>query len=152
MTVTLPVTTDEVKKILNLKNVKNTELFELHQAGVLLHVQRMVQPEHYLEETTETEQPDAARATAFKLAYAFLMLHSTVEFLNLNTAGDGIVESTGMDANQTKLLSTHSIEQKKVILERRALLLLKPYLNAEGMQRLTTLTQTPKKSFRATIV
>lgn len=152
MAATLPVIPEDVKKTLNLKGLKSTELFELHQGSVCLQVQRVTTSEHYLAATSDAGDGDASRVTAFRMAYAFFMLHSTLEFLNLNTVGEGVVESTGMDTMQTKLLSTQSVEQKKMILERRALILLKPYLNTAGLERLTTITEKPTKHFRATVI
>jgi len=149
---TLPVSIADVKNILNLSSLKKSDLFELHQPGVLLYLKSRTTTENYAAAVSGDEDDDTARVTAFKLSYSFMMLHSTLEFLNLNTMGEGIVESTGIDTLQTRLLSTSSIEQKKNILERRALSLLKPYLNREGLERLTSLIAVPNKRFRATLI
>ena len=67
------------------------------------------------------------------------MLHSTTEFLNLKTLGEGIVKTVGLDQSATELLTGSEIDAFKANLERRALTLLRNYLNQCGMERLVEL-------------
>jgi len=152
MAATIPVPIETVKNTLNLKKLTRDDLFDLHKNGVLIYLQDKTLSGAYAAATLETGDTDASRKNAFQLAYSFLMLSSTIEFLNLNTMGDGIIESTGMDSLQTRLLSNSSIEQKKITLEKRALEMLKSYLSNSGISRLNSLTIIHHKSFRATII
>jgi hypothetical protein len=64
------------------------------------------------------------------------MLHSTCEFLNLKTLGEGIVKTVGLDQSATELLTGSEIDSFKANLELRALTGLRDYLNQQGQNRL----------------
>jgi len=70
------------------------------------------------------------------------MLHSTAEFLNLKTLGEGIVKTVGLDQSATELLTGSEIDSFKANLELRALTGLRDYLNQQGQNRLGR-TQAP---------
>ncbi|MCB5258862.1 MAG: hypothetical protein LHW48_00100, partial [Candidatus Cloacimonetes bacterium] len=73
------------------------------------------------------------------------MLHSTAEFLNLKTLGEGIVKTVGLDQSATELLTGSEIDAFKANLELRALTVLSSYLNQTGLDRLNELKpRTPR--------
>ena len=85
-------------------------------------------------------------------ATIILMLHSTCEFLNLKTLGEGIVKTVGLDQSATELLTGSEIDAFKANLELRALTGLRDYLNPNGMQRLDELKPRPPRAIRVGVI
>jgi hypothetical protein len=80
------------------------------------------------------------------------MLHSTAEFLNLKTLGEGIVKTVGLDQSATELLTGGEIDALKANLELRALTILREYLSPIGMQRLEELNPRLPRSIRVGVI
>jgi hypothetical protein len=113
--------------ILNLpKEMSNNGIFKEHQ-GLVLEMIHSDLPE---------EEPFLV---SFRFGFCFLMLHSTAEFLNLKTLGEGIVKTVGLDQSATELLTGSEIDAFKANLELRALTILQSYLNPTGLDRLNEL-------------
>jgi len=80
------------------------------------------------------------------------MLHSTAEFLNLKTLGEGIVKTVGLDQSATELLTGGEIDALKTNLELRALVAIQSYLNNAGLDRLNELKPRPPRSIRVGVI
>jgi hypothetical protein len=80
------------------------------------------------------------------------MLHSTCEFLNLKTLGEGIVKTVGLDQSATELLTGSEIEAFKINLELRALTVLSSYLNPAGLERLNELKPRQARPIRVGVI
>ena len=89
---------------------------------------------------------------SFRFGFCFLMLHSTVEFLNLKTLGEGIVKTVGLDQSATELLTGSEIDAFKDTLELRALTILQAYLNHIGLDRLNELKPRPPRVIRVGVI
>lgn len=137
MAAVIPVAQADVLKTLNLSDLTGkagvTDLFTAHQPGVMLWLKTNTTDASYV--AAAGASPSAAIVVAYKLAYSLIMLNKTLEFLNLNTIGKGIVESTGMDAHKTQLITQATIEKKKKALELQALKYLNLYLSDEGKRQ-----------------
>ena len=153
MSAVIPVAQADVLKTLNLSDLSGksgiSDLFTAHQPGVLLWLGRNTTESSY--EEAAGASPSAAIVVAFKLAYSYIMLCNTIEFLNLNTIGKGVVESTGLDSNKTQLISQATIEKKQRGLELRALQVLNAYLSAEGKRNLINLGGKRKTRVQCTL-
>ncbi|MDD3535172.1 MAG: hypothetical protein PHC50_03385 [Candidatus Cloacimonetes bacterium] len=88
----------------------------------------------------------------FRAAFAFLLLASTAEFLNLKTLGEGIVKTVGLDAAATQLLTGHEIEAFASRLTRRALLSIQPWLSPAGLATLELLSPENPKPLRISLI
>lgn len=88
----------------------------------------------------------------FRAAFAFALLASTAEFLNLKTVGEGIVKTIGIDSAATELLTGSEIEAFTDRLLRRALLAIQPWLSAAGRAALDELTTDNPKPLRISII
>jgi hypothetical protein len=80
------------------------------------------------------------------------MLHSTCEFLNLKTLGEGIVKTVGLDQSATELLTGSEIDAFKANLELRALTVLSSYLNQTGLDRLNELKPRQARPIRVGVI
>lgn len=145
----IPVETDAMLAILNLpKEMSYNDVFKEHQGLVMEMIRTVVMPEYFIT-ATQTELPENAPLfVSFRFGYCFLMLYSTVEFLNLKTLGEGIVKTVGLDQSATELLTGSEIDAFKANLELRALTLLQDYLNAQGRERLLELKPRAAKPIR----
>ena len=164
----IPVEIDAMLAILNLpKEMGDNGIFKEHRTLVLEMVRSHVLPEHYTRAIQEDMPEDDPFCVSFRytlnplqakspgnpfLGSVFLMLHSTCEFLNLKTLGEGIVKTVGLDQSATELLTGSEIDAFKANLELRALTLLRNYLNQSGMGRLTELKPRLPKVLRAGVI
>lgn len=136
----IPVETDAMLAILNLpKEMANNSIFKEHQGLVLEMIQSLVLQEHYDHAIHDDLPEEEPFLISFRFGFCFLMLHSTAEFLNLKTLGEGIVKTVGLDQSATELLTGSEIDAFKNNLELRALTVLSSYLNPAGLERLNEL-------------
>jgi len=149
----IPVEIDAMLAILNLpKEMGDNGIFKEHRTLVLEMVRSVVLPEHYTRAIQEDMPEDDPFCVSFRFGFCFLMLHSTCEFLNLKTLGEGIVKTVGLDQSATELLTGSEIDAFKVNLELRALTGLRDYLNPNGMLRLDELKPRPPKVIRVGVI
>jgi hypothetical protein len=149
----IPVETDAMLVILNLpKEMGDNGIFKEHRTLVLEMVRSVVLPDSYTRAIQEDMPDDDPFCVSFRFGFSFLMLHSTCEFLNLKTLGEGIVKTVGLDQSATELLTGSEIDAFKAKLELRALTLLRNYLNQSGMDRLTELKPRLPKVLRAGVI
>lgn len=149
----IPVPVSRLLSILNLPtDMTENTLWAEHEPLVLEVIRGYTGDEPYLLASTEEVVEDTPLVVAFRFAYCFLMLHSTAEFLNLKTLGEGIVKSIGLDQSATELLSGHEIEAWKAKLELRALTQLRAHLNKSGQERLLELKPRLPKVLRAGVI
>jgi len=110
----IPVETDAMLAILNLpKEMGDNGIFKEHRTLVLEMVRSVVLPEHYTRAIQEDMPEDDTLLISFRFGFCFLMLHSTCEFLNLKTLGEGIVKTVGLDQSATELLKGSEIDAFK---------------------------------------
>jgi len=144
---------DVMLAILNLpKEMGDNGIFKEHRTLVLEIVRSIVLPEHYTRAIQEDMPEDDPFLISFRFGFCFLMLHSTCEFLNLKTLGEGIVKTVGLDQSATELLTGSEIDAFKANLELRALTGLRDYLNPNGMQRLDELKPRPPGVIRVGVI
>lgn len=149
----IPVETDAMLSILNLpKEMSNNGIFREHQGLVMEMIRSIVLQQFYEHATNDDLPEDDPLLISFRFGFCFLMLHSTCEFLNLKTLGEGIVKTVGLDQSATELLTGSEIDAFKAKLELRALTLLRNYLNQSGMDRLTELKPRLPKVLRAGVI
>ena len=149
----IPVETDAMLAILNLpKEMANNCIFKEHQGLVLEMIHSLVLQEHYDLATHDDLPEEDPLLVSFRFGFCFLMLHSTAEFLNLKTLGEGIVKTVGLDQSATELLTGSEIDAFKANLELRALTGLRDYLNPTGMQRLDELKPRPPRVIRVGVI
>ena len=149
----IPVETDTMLSILNLpKEMGDNAIFKEHQGLVLEMIHAIVLQEHYDRAIQEELPEDDPLLISFRFGFCFLMLHSTAEFLNLKTLGEGIVKTVGLDQSATELLTGSEIDAFKAKLELRALTMLRDYLNPIGLQRLEELKPRPPRSIRVGVI
>lgn len=150
----IPVEVNSFLESVNLSDLKNktrvTNLFNAHQPSVLKQIENYTTDESYSEATSETA--GLAIANAFKFAFNLLTLRSILPFLNLNTAGSGVVSSTGIDQNKTNLLSHDQVQKIQRSHELEALKMLNPYLSEEGKIQLVNLSGKKKSKVKAAIL
>ncbi|MCB5265675.1 MAG: hypothetical protein LHW41_05485 [Candidatus Cloacimonetes bacterium] len=149
----IPVETADVMAVLNLpKEMEDNLVFKEHRIVVLEMIRALVLPEHYVRAIQEEMPDDDPFLISFRFGFCFLMLHSTVEFLNLKTLGEGIVKTVGLDQSATELLTGGEIDAFKAKLELRALSILREYLNPSGLQRLEELKPRLPRSIRVGVI
>lgn len=150
----LPVPTSEVVNILNLPaELASNPVFDEHAALVLAQIESLVDADEYALATTEgDEDPALSLQVAFRFGFAFLLLASVAEFLNLKTLGEGIVKTIGLDSAATQLLTGAEIEAFKKALTTRALKALEPSLNEEGLALLATSQTNPSGRVRVALI
>ena len=149
----VPVETDAMLAIINLpKEMSNNGVFNEHQGLVMELIHSLVLQEHYDRATHDDLPEDEPFLISFRFGFSFLMLHSTAEFLNLKTLGEGIVKTVGLDQSATELLTGSEIDAFKTNLELRALILLQDYLNPQGRERLLELKPRLPKILKAGVI
>lgn len=149
----IPVETDAMFAILNLpKEMANNGIFKEHQGLVLEMIHSLVLQEHYDHATHDDLPEGEPLLISFRFGFCFLMLHSTAEFLNLKTLGEGIVKTVGLDQSATELLTGSEIDAFKANLELRALTGLCDYLNQHGQDRLDELKPRPPRVIRVGVI
>jgi len=149
----IPVETDAMHAILNLpKEMSNNDIFREHQ-GLVMEMIRSIVLQQYYEHATNDDLPeDDPLLISFRFGFCFLMLHSTCEFLNLKTLGEGIVKTVGLDQSATELLTGSEIDAFKANLELRALTGLRDFLNQHGQDRLNELKPRPPRVIRVGVI
>ena len=149
----IPVEIDVMLAILNLpKEMSNNGIFKEHQGLVLEMIHSLVLQEHF-DRATHEDLPEAEPLLiSIRFGFSFLMLHSTVEFLNLKTLGEGIVKTVGLDQSATELLTGSEIDAFKANLELRALTGLRAYLNPAGLDRLNELKPRQLRAIRVGVI
>ena len=149
----IPVEIDAMLAILNLpKEMGDNGIFKEHKAIVMETVRSVVLPEHYTRAIQDDLPDDDPFLISFRFGFCFLMLHSTCEFLNLKTLGEGIVKTVGLDQSATELLTGSEIDAFKANLELRALTGLRDYLNPTGLLRLDDLKPRPPRVIRVGVI
>lgn len=149
----IPVEVKDVITILNLPgDMAENPIFSEHEALVLKRLAEICLEDEYNDAAGDDLEAGDAVYVAFRYGYAFLLLESVAEFLNLKTLGEGIVKSIGLDSSATELLTGAEIEEFKGKLETRALGLLKAYLNEDGLARLYELKPRPARLMRVGVV
>jgi hypothetical protein len=149
----IPVEIDAMLAILNLpKEMGSNGIFKEHKSAVMEMIRTVVLPVHYNRAIQEEMPDDDPLLISFRFGFCFLMLHSTCEFLNLKTLGEGIVKTVGLDQSATELLTGSEIDAFKANLELRSLSLLRDYLNQGGQDRLSELKPRLPKVLRAGVI
>ena len=149
----IPVEIDPMLAILNLpKEMGDNCIFKEHKSIVLEAIRTIVLPEHYNRATQDDMPDEEPFLISFRFGFCFLMLHSTAEFLNLKTLGEGIVKTVGLDQSATELLTGSEIDAFKANLELRALTGLRDYLNLQGQNRLDELKPRPPRVIRVGVI
>jgi len=149
----IPVEIDAMLAVLNLpKEMGDNGIFKEHRTLVLEIVRSVVLPEHYTRAIQDDMPEDDPFLISFRFGFCFLMLHSTCEFLNLKTLGEGIVKTVGLDQSATELLTGSEIDAFKANLELRALTILQAYLNPAGLDRLNELKPRQPRSIRVGVI
>lgn len=149
----IPVEVKDVITILNLPaDMAENPIFSEHEALVLKRLAEICLEDDYNDAAGDDLEAGDAVYVAFRYGYAFLLLESVAEFLNLKTLGEGIVKSIGLDSSATELLTGAEIEDFKSKLEMRALGLLKGYLNEDGLGRLYELKPRPARLIKAGVI
>jgi hypothetical protein len=139
--------------ILNLpKEMGDNSIFKEHKSIILETIRTLVLQEHYNRATQEDMPEEGPFLISFRFGFCFLMLHSTAEFLNLKTLGEGIVKTVGLDQSATELLTGGEIDALKTNLELRALVAIQSYLNNAGLDRLNELKPRPPRSIRVGVI
>jgi hypothetical protein len=152
MLAAIPVDTKFVCAMLNLPDeMRDRMIFEEHRP-LVLEWMRSITIEDAYHAAVHGIPDDDPMYVAFRFGYAFLMLASVVEFLNLKTLGEGIVKTTGFDTQSTELLTGIEIDAFKVTLERRALETLSDYINPVGRNRLDALCDRVGRRIRAVVI
>lgn len=148
----IPLPTEDVCKILNLPaDLASNPVFEEHQDLVMVGLEYYTQDQCY-EDAASGEEVTTHLRTAFRMGYAFLMLYSVAELLNLKTVGEGIVKTIGIDQAATELLTGAEIEDFKNKILIRALEALAPYGSHYLRLKLSELTEPERKPVRARVI
>lgn len=151
----LPVPTTDALAMLNLpSDLAANPVFAAHAPLVLALLASSLDPVAYASLTASApeDDPDPDLAVAAPLSYAFLLLASTAEFLNLKTVGQGIIKVVGLDAAQTALLSGDEIEALKRRLTVRALDPIRSWLSDAGLASLAAAQPTGPSGFRIALI
>ena len=149
----IPVEIDTMLSILNLpKEMGDIGIFKEHKAIVMETIRTLVLDNHYQDAIRYDYPDDDPFLISFRFGFCFLMLHSSCEFLNLNTLGEGIVKTVGLDQSATELLTGSEIDAFKANLELRALSVLSSYLNPTGLDRLNELKPRQARPIRVGVI
>jgi len=149
----IPVEIDAMLAILNLpKEMGDNGIFKEHKSIVLETIRTIVLSEHYNRAIQDDIPEEEPFLVSFRFGFCFLMLHSTCEFLNLKTLGEGIVKTVGLDQSATELLTGSEIDAFKANLELRALTGVRDYLNQHGQDRLDELKPRPPRVIRVGVI
>ena len=131
----LPIPVERTLTILNLSSDERIiATFGEHSQVVILFLKRVSDEEIWQQLLDDSADADASNCYTF--SYCYLLLASTLEFLNLKTIGEGIIKTTGIDTQQTALLTGSEIQSFKKHLTIKALENIEEYLNADGFERL----------------
>jgi hypothetical protein len=153
MPAALPVELLVVLSTLNLPaEMESNTVFKEHRPLVLETIKGVVIGNFYESAFDPRVGEEDPLYIAFRFAYCFYMLHSTCEFLNLKTLGEGIVKTVGLDQSATELLTGAEIDAFKSKLELRALTVLSAYLNDAGKDRLGIISPIPPRAFRVGVI
>lgn len=158
MAATLPVAKETVLAILNLKTeVDSNDVIVKHVDTILLWFKQYVNADDYkaIAIDNEPESPDTdqlARKNSFEMAYSLKVLHSILPFINLQTAGEGIIKTTGIDSNRTSVLTGKEIDEFQNKLLIRCLETIENYLNDDGTAFMVSLSEPRKTYFRAAVI
>ncbi len=151
--IAIPVETEAMLAILNLpKEMGDNGIFKEHRGLVMEMIQSLVLQEHYDHAIHDDLPEEDPLLVSFRFGFCFLMLHSTAEFLNLKTLGEGIVKTVGLDQSATELLTGSEIDAFKNNLELRALTVLSSYLNPAGLDRLNELKPRQARPIRVGVI
>ena len=149
----IPVEIDTMLSILNLpKQMGDIGIFKEHKAIVMETIRTLVLDNHYQDAIRYDYPDDDPFLISFRFGFCFLMLHSSCEFLNLKTLGEGIVKTVGLDQSATELLTGSEIDAFKANLELRALSVLSSYLNPTGLDRLNELKPRQARPIRVGVI
>ena len=149
----IPVETIDILAVLNLpKEMADNIIFKEHQGLVLETIRSLVSEKYYQDAIGHDYPDDDPFLISFRFGFSFLMLHSTAEFLNLKTLGEGIVKTVGLDQSATELLTGSEIDAFKANLELRALSVLSSYLNPTGLDRLNELKPRQPRPIRVGVI
>lgn len=149
----IPLPTEDLCKILNLpSDLQNNPIFAEHQDLVMAGVEFYTTEQAYEEAATGDGEITKQFRTAFRMGYAFLMLYSVAEFLNLKTVGEGIVKTIGIDQAATELLTGAEIEDFKNKILIRSLEALSPYGSHYLRLKLSELKHPETKPIRARVI
>lgn len=150
----LPVPVTEALAVLNLPaDLASNSLFQEHTPLVMELLSTYLEPASYAAlSTSGDDEPSEALATNARASFCFLLLASTLEFLNLKTVGEGIVKNVGLDASQTALLTGAEIEAFQARLTRRALSALTPWLSDAGHAALASSFPSGPSGFRVALI
>lgn len=151
MAVAIPMAVADLVKILNLPSDITTTLFTQHEKLVMSELEPYCEADIWAQAILNVSSSDPIYF-ALRYAYAFMMLSSTAEFLNLRTMGEGIVKSVGLDSVSTELLSGNEIDEMKKKMEIRALNAMKAYLSEAGLMRLEDLIPRAPRKLRAGVI
>ncbi len=151
----LPIDTAEVVKVLNLNNDDRIiATFEQHSDRIVLLLERFSDSETW--NNIVAESVDFETQKSYKYAYCYLLLSSTIQFLNFKTIGEGIIKTTGFDNQSTELLTGREIEDNKRSLEIEALEMIYEYLGNRGIDRLREIkhgiAKTKQQASRACVI
>jgi hypothetical protein len=153
MPAALPVEILVVLSTLNLPaEMENNTVFKEHRPLVLETIKGVVIDNFYESAFDPRVDETDPLYIDFRFAYCFYMLHSTCEFLNLKTLGEGIVKTVGLDQSATELLTGAEIDAFKSKLELRALTALSAYLNDAGKDRLGIISPRPPRVIRVGVI
>ena len=153
MPAALPVTILDMLATLNLPaEMESNTVFKEHRPLVLETIKGVVIDNSYESAFDPRVGEDDPLYISFRFGYCFYMLHSTCEFLNLKTLGEGIVKTVGLDQSATELLTGAEIDAFKAGLEKRAFTLLIPYLNQAGKDKLELLFPRPPRKLRVGVI
>ena len=149
----IPVETIDLLAVLNLpKEMADNVIFKEHKGLVLETIRSLVLDNFYQDAVHNDYPDDDPFLISFRFGFCFFMLHSTCEFLNLKTLGEGIVKTVGLDQSATELLTGSEIDAFKANLELRALTGLRDYLNQQGQDRLDELKPRPPRVIRVGVI
>lgn len=153
----IPVPIAEALAGLNLPaEMASNPIFGEHAPLVMNYLEWVMLPEAYGfvtgVEGTESADGAAALGQIIQQVYGFLLLASTLEFLNIKTLGQGIIKVVGLDSTQTELLSGAAVESMRKRLVRRALNAIFNWLSAEGLAELYKLDRGRPNKLRASVI
>ena len=131
------ITIDEVKQTCNLMDLKRVDILTSKFAIVDAFVREHTKVRVYNSVVRGTASELVS--TAFKTGFAYFVYAESIDFLNTNTTGAGIVGSTGFSDSRIDMLSGAETEKRRDTLEFKAFSVLKEYLNDVGFQRYTEL-------------
>lgn len=133
----LNITVAEIKKIVNIEKVAKDDMISNQLALVDRTIQLYTKADIYA--SVESGTADEMIIASFKTAFSYLLFIEIMPFLNLNTAGSGIIKSTGFNDSKIDLLSNEETTQRQQSIELNALKAIKPYLSDSGLSRLDKL-------------